>query len=833
MYTFCIVVILLASVSLIFVVLVQSPKGGMAANFGAANQVMGVRDAANGLEKFTWAMALVIVVLSLVATLSMDKGTVAASNKDLEKDANALIEMTQEAPVMPQAVPAEAPASEQPAAAASSITWDDIFATSYSQANRRSNPDAKAPETPEEYIEQKGNGDIMGSMMVGMVDSLNIPEEQFMNNKPAWLGDEPQLADKVEYTKDCEVLVIGAGQAGTAAALRCAEEGLNTICCEVQTWEEYDNYACDLTTYNSKFFLDKGAEKYDPMDIFTEYMVKALGHANQKIVKDYATRSGEALDWMLAELDPDYVAKYAHAVNYKGNKHFQNPCSHSYYYVGMTQWRDTGTDTNTNNNMWPYTVRLLQQKAVEKGCEYIYGAQGLTLVHENGKVTGAIFTDIDGKYFQVNADAVIVAAGDFGGNPDMRLDLCDTLRNLAWSYGKDRTDVNNVSSMGRDGSGIRMMLWAGATMEAGPRAGQAAGINSRPSFPFGGIWPIFGNDGKRFFNETITRHGSVGYLDMMPEGQKMVCVTDSNWDAYCEYQAYDHQAMDRSNDYMLEKVRKDMANYKTGPDGFSVQAFARYGNDPTTLYAADTLEELADIMGYEGDAKQGFLDEVKHWNEMCDAGYDSDWGADASMMHFKIQDPPFFAASSVTGGNPSGGLCQHAAVCTDGEYRVLTGAKAPIPGLYAVGNCCGQRYGVQYHTPTAGNSCGSAFVTGYLAAEYVKNDLDNGIGGGENGSEERTTNGQYYAGTYTASKNSGYSTVTVTMTFSEDAITDCKITSSGNDDLMKDDLRSSMAAAVVDSQGDTSVDAITSSTLSFSVKAVQEAVADCIAQAKA
>ena len=116
MYTFCIVVILLASVSLIFVVLVQSPKGGLAANFGAANQVMGVRDAANGLEKFTWAMALVIVVLSLVATLSMDKGTVAASNKDLEKDANALIEMTQEAPVMPQAVPAETPASGQPVA---------------------------------------------------------------------------------------------------------------------------------------------------------------------------------------------------------------------------------------------------------------------------------------------------------------------------------------------------------------------------------------------------------------------------------------------------------------------------------------------------------------------------------------------------------------------------------------------------------------------------------------------------------------------------------------------------------------------------------------------
>ena len=315
------------------------------------------------------------------------------------------------------------------------ITWDDIFATSYSQANRTL--DAKAPESTAEYIEQKGNGDIVGSMMVGMVDSLGIPESQFMKNKPAWLGDEPDLSGKVEYEKDCEVLVIGAGQAGTAATLRLAEAGVKTIMCEVQTWEAYDNYACDLATYNSKFFLDKGAPEYDPWDIFTEYMVKALGHANQAIVKDYALHSGEALDWMLGQLDEDYVNTYAHAVNYKTNSKFESEyhgqCSHSYYYIGMTQWRDTGTESNTNNNMWPYTVRLLLQKAQEYGAECIFGAQGLTLVHEDGKVTGAIFTDIDGKYFKVNADKVVVAAGDFGGNPDMRLDLCDHMRNLAWA----------------------------------------------------------------------------------------------------------------------------------------------------------------------------------------------------------------------------------------------------------------------------------------------------------------------------------------------------------------------------------------------------------------
>ncbi len=142
------------------------------------------------------------------------------------------------------------------------------------------------------------------------------------------------------------------------------------------------------------------------------------------------------------------------------------------------------------------------------------------------------------------------------------------------------------------------------------------------------------------------------------------------------------------------------------------------------------------------------------------------------MMHFKIrilrssQLPPSPAATT--------GRLQHAAVFTDGDRPVLNGSKAPIPGLQLSATLVRQRYGIQYHTPHRRQQLGSAFVTGYLAAEYVKNDLDNGIGGGENGSEERTTNGQYYAGTYTASKNSGYSTVTVTMTFSEDAITDCK-----------------------------------------------------------
>jgi preprotein translocase subunit SecG len=69
MSTFLIVLILIASILLILAVLVQNPKSGMAANFGASNQVMGVRQTADFLEKFTWGTAAVILVLSLIFTL--------------------------------------------------------------------------------------------------------------------------------------------------------------------------------------------------------------------------------------------------------------------------------------------------------------------------------------------------------------------------------------------------------------------------------------------------------------------------------------------------------------------------------------------------------------------------------------------------------------------------------------------------------------------------------------------------------------------------------------------------------------------------------------------
>ena len=94
MYTFLIVLILIASILLVLAVLVQSPKSGMASNFGASNQVMGVRQTADFLEKFTWGAAVTILALTLLSIVVMDNkgGEDAALANDNEQTNGAAAE---------------------------------------------------------------------------------------------------------------------------------------------------------------------------------------------------------------------------------------------------------------------------------------------------------------------------------------------------------------------------------------------------------------------------------------------------------------------------------------------------------------------------------------------------------------------------------------------------------------------------------------------------------------------------------------------------------------------------------------------------------------------
>ena len=68
MYTLLTIVIVTVCVFLTLIVLVQNSKGGgLAANFSASNQIMGVRKTADFLEKATWTLAGSLVLLCLLA----------------------------------------------------------------------------------------------------------------------------------------------------------------------------------------------------------------------------------------------------------------------------------------------------------------------------------------------------------------------------------------------------------------------------------------------------------------------------------------------------------------------------------------------------------------------------------------------------------------------------------------------------------------------------------------------------------------------------------------------------------------------------------------------
>lgn len=103
-YIFVSIVIIIACFIQILVVLVQNSKGGgLAANFTSTGQSMGVRKTADFLEKATWTLAVVILVLSIAAT--------AAIPRNVEEQASRIQDQIENAvdpnaiPTLPTAIP--------------------------------------------------------------------------------------------------------------------------------------------------------------------------------------------------------------------------------------------------------------------------------------------------------------------------------------------------------------------------------------------------------------------------------------------------------------------------------------------------------------------------------------------------------------------------------------------------------------------------------------------------------------------------------------------------------------------------------------------------------
>lgn len=106
MYTFITVLIFIVCFFIVLLVLVQNSKGGgLASSFSSSNQVMGVRKTTDFLEKGTWSLAAILVVLCIMATAFMPRqGQQAKSAIEQQiqgvQDPSAL-------PTFPQSMPAK------------------------------------------------------------------------------------------------------------------------------------------------------------------------------------------------------------------------------------------------------------------------------------------------------------------------------------------------------------------------------------------------------------------------------------------------------------------------------------------------------------------------------------------------------------------------------------------------------------------------------------------------------------------------------------------------------------------------------------------------------
>jgi hypothetical protein len=382
------------------------------------------------------------------------------------------------------------------------------------------------------------------------------------------------------------------------------------------------------------------------------------------------------------------------------------PCNAQFY----------GYQGNNIEYIHKYVVKYVSES---EGCTWDFEREGVKLIQDaTGKVTGLYAKDAAGNYYRYNCNkGVVLCAGDYIGNPEM----CWALLNegMEWAERNGATADSWASAGTRNGAGHKMGCWAGGMIEPTPRGWMAIGGGA--SGPWGTAPMLMLNSrGKRFMNEGAIAQLAATCL-RQPAG--LACyVTDANWAQTLKAAPLDHGAPNFGMQDYWDKVEQDMAKCVPGQsNSITIANLAERTQMSGSIFCANTLEELADLLGYKDAAKQNFLDSIAHYNELCYAGVDSDYGKEKAYM-VPIDTAPFYGGTSSTSHSSNPMMVTMSGLVTDETQNVLNKDWEPIEGLYAAGNCLGGRYGFGYSTPFAGNSVGMAMTNGWVAAHQVASD---------------------------------------------------------------------------------------------------------------
>lgn len=522
-------------------------------------------------------------------------------------------------------------------------------------------------------------------------------------------------AEQISNTVDADVVVIGAGHAGVTCARAAAEGGATVILVEEQKEESYFIWGSEYGGINSEFMKNKwGYEPVDKAECYHDWMLRNSFRANPAFVKSYVDKSGTTFDWMMEVQDAEFIEGFS-TNGLPGPKHFSGEQHGQKTWPSSIEMYNSGTLHKKN------IAKMLSCNSANR---MLWGTSGEQLVREGDRVVAAIVKDAEGKYIRLNAKkGVVIATGGFAGNAEMCHDI---YHNIVGKFPKEMQETANVSYplVPRMGKGHQMCVWAGAAWEPDEPASMSwqnpCGMNpfNNAKFALCNLW--LNGQGKRYVSEggDFELSGLMGqYQEMNEDGTiTVMSIFDSSLLEDLQYQQAGH-ATSCLNDgvvgaSIVEGMKKNMqATIDAGDEGWMS------GFVGALVYAGNTLEQLANRMGLEGEVRDNFFASVDRYNQMCDKKHDDDFFKDPALLH-PIKEAPYFGykvdyAISVGLTTLSGMWTDDNQCCLDDKTH------KQIEGLYATGNVCGRRWIGAYSTSVAGQSVALACTLGKELGEHL------------------------------------------------------------------------------------------------------------------
>ena len=542
-----------------------------------------------------------------------------------------------------------------------------------------------------------------------VVSSVQLPT----GDANDWLGKEPDIDEAaITETVDTDILIVGAGNGGMFAAAYAAANGLN-----FRVIEQNANVQDTRHWYgavDSAAAKEAGEPATDKAKLLSEISRYASGKCDQRVVKTWINESAAMHDFMRSILEDKYgwVCDFTSGSeaawpteNAEHNTDYLYPVQEHNY---MASERESGLARN----------ELLLQYIQELGYDVDFKTS-LAKLEKNseGRITGIIAQSAEDDHFiRYNANkGVLLACGGFPGNPYMmeQLDPLGTSVTTACSY-----------SPADKGYGIRAAVWAGANLdkEAAPmlfdRGVVAPGVDGGyvdSDTAFGGkafpgkirqynpgTQPFLkvNRNGERFANESCP-YNDIVYAAAHQPGRVYAQICDAN---------------------ILEDAKRFhtigcSAQTRNGGEKY-IQGKMDEAIEAGALFKCDTLDELADKMGFTGAAKDTFLATVERYNELYDKQNDEDFGKPAYRLS-AIRTAPFYGcwlgASLLT---------TEQGIAINEKGQALDNNNQPMEGLYITGDMSGSFFANNYPCLMAGVAMGRTLTFAMKAVKQMAG-LDN------------------------------------------------------------------------------------------------------------